>query len=273
MLSLATETYVLLAVLIAGFGGALVLLAGWAAGRRADSEPFFLVRQQLLRRRLRYLTIGGAMLIAALCGQLFGVRAIQTVVTPTPTPTTPPTPTPTPTITLSPTITLTPSITPVPSRTLTPSQTFTPSRTPTPTETGTPAYPRLRITDTASTVTPNPDTVIGLFTFAQDYTKQYDPINGGEVFVNEGLTQMVVLFTYTGMIPEVQWTTVWYYEGEPVYIETLSWDGFEAGFAVTKWENDDWRPGHYQVHIYVGDVLKRAGQFRVVAAPTATPEQ
>lgn len=274
MLAQSTETYVLWFALLLAFGGAVSLLAGYALGRRADRELFFMVRQQLQRQRLRYFVIGGALLAAALCGQLFGVRAVQLVITPTVTPTSSPTATITPTMTLSPTITLTPSPTLTPSRTLTPSLTLTPSQTQTPTTTRTPAYPGHLITDVAdATVTPNPDTVIGLFTFAKDYTDRYEPVEGGEVFEIEGLTQIVALFTYTGMIPEVQWTTVWYYEGEPVHIETLPWDGFEAGYAVTLWKNDDWRLGNYQVHIYVGRVLERAGQFRVVEAFTPTPEQ
>ena len=268
MFSLSTQTYVLIFVVAIGLGGALSLLAGWGLSRRADSEPFFMVRQQMLRRRWSYFIVGGALLLMALCGQLFGVRAVEIVITPTMTPSS------TPTLTLTPTATPTASLTLSPSQTLRPSLTVSPTQTQSPTASGSPAYPELLITNIPdATVTPNPDTVIGLFTFAQDYTTSYDPINGGVVFEVEGLTQIVTLFTYTGMIPEVQWTTVWFYESEPVYIETFPWDGFEAGFAVTKWENEDWRPGNYQVRIYVGEELKQAGQFRVVESPTATPEQ
>ncbi len=268
MFSLSIETYVLIIVAAIGFAGALSLLVGWGLSRHADSEPFFMVRQQMLQRRWSYFFVGGALLLMALCGQLFGVRAVEIAITPTPTPLN------TPTVTPTPTVTQTASPTLFPSQTLRPSRTVSPSQTQSPTASGSPTYPQLLITNIAdATVTPSPDTVIGLFTFAQDYTTSYDPINGSVIFEMDGLTQIVTLFTYTGMIPEVQWTTVWFYESEPVYIETFPWDGFEAGFAVTKWENEDWRPGNYQVSIYVGEELEQAGQFRVVESPTATPEQ
>lgn len=278
LLEQSTETWVAwLTFLLLGLG-MLVLVVSLVNFQRLRGQVFFMQRRRVTERAWRTLFYAVALLLAAGAVRLFGVRAVQVVVVPTPTlsptPTLPPTLTPsaTPTATLSPTITLTPSLTLSPTITLTPSETPIPSETPTATTTTTPGFPSDLITPLAdSAITPNPAVTIGQITMAQGYSAQYDPIQPGTVFDAAEINQLHALFTYVNMTPGVEWTAVWYYNGDVLFIETLPWDGFEAGFAVTSRFADIWLPGDYAVQIYVADIFGRATAFSVAGEPpTAT---
>jgi type VI secretion system secreted protein VgrG len=76
------------------------------------------------------------------------------------------------------------------------------------------------------------------------------------------------------MIDGVQWTALWYREGELVFFETQPWDGGTGGLGFTNWEPvpEQWMPGNYQVQIFVGLEAKAVGDFVVTGVPvTRTP--
>lgn len=249
----------------------LLLAAGWDFRTIQASRMFFITRRRVIERAWRNLVLGMVLVGLALVTRGFGVQAVAIVAPPTVTPIPSPTASITPTVSATPTVTLTPTITLTPSETVSPTVTLTPSETPSPTPSGTPIYPADLITPSGSTVTPRPDVTIGVMTVAEGYTAQYDPIRPNTVFDAATLRGLYAVFTYVNMTPLVEWTTVWFYEGQPIYIETLPWDGFEAGFGVTAYEKDIWAPGSYMVAIYVGDVEKRTVFFEVTGTPpTAT---
>ena len=86
---------------------------------------------------------------------------------------------------------------------------------------------------------------------------------------------MYSCFNYDKMIPGVQWTALWYRNGELVQIETYPWNAGTGGaIYYTDWgpSPDQWLPGTYSVQIFVGHDFKRSGSFTVEGeAPTAAP--
>jgi hypothetical protein len=92
------------------------------------------------------------------------------------------------------------------------------------------------------------------------------------VFVNP-IREMWACFSYNNMLPGVQWTALWYYQGELVHYETLQWDGATGGLGYSNWapSPEMWKPGEYQVQLFVGNEWKVVGQFVVSGEPvTAT---
>ena len=87
---------------------------------------------------------------------------------------------------------------------------------------------------------------------------------------------MCAVFTYDGMSANVQWTALWFRDGELVHFETIPWDGETGGFGFTEWEApaEDWLPGTYEVQIFVGLDWKVVGQFLLQGnAPTPVPTE
>jgi hypothetical protein len=192
---------------------------------------------------------------------VFGEPVAYQIVPITETPTLEPTETMTPTLTLSPTISLTPTIT------LTLAESYTPTVTPTP------HVPLAVEAQFSSSVTPSGDAVFSRLTFATGYDAAYNPLGASEQFTNP-VGHLYALFSYDQMINGVQWTALWYREGELVYFETLEWDGGTGGYGFSDWnpEPGEWLPGFYQVVIFVGLDAKVSGDFEVVGLPaTVTP--
>ena len=184
----------------------------------------------------------------------------------------PPSPTamPTSTATITPSITLTPTIS------LTPTITDTPSITDTPTSTGTPFLPLAIEALFESSVTPNPDSVFSPIQFSTEYNG-VNAVNPQSFFQNP-IKHMYGVFTYDQMLPGVQWTALWFHDGDLVHYETKPWDGTTGGYGYTDWNPDrsEWLPGTYEVEIFVGMDWKVVGQFVLegqppTAIPTATP--
>jgi hypothetical protein len=72
----------------------------------------------------------------------------------------------------------------------------------------------------------------------------------------------------------VQWTLLWYRDGQLVKYDTSPWGGGTGG--IGEYELDlpveKWLPGTYQIIFFVGVEWKVLGEFRVTGAPpTATP--
>ena len=184
----------------------------------------------------------------------------------------PPSPTPslTPTITQTPTITLTPTIT------FTPTLTSTPLVSNTPTLTTTPFLPVAIEALFTGPVTPNPEAV---FTSIQFSTKfdGLNPIDPKSVF-ELPIQTMYGGFDYNNTIPGVQWTALWYREGELVDYETQPWNGGTGGIGGFTESSDPvggWIPGTYEVQIFMGYEWKVVGRFVVLgqlatSAPAST---
>ena len=109
--------------------------------------------------------------------------------------------------------------------------------------------------------------------FAQSIDNNYQPINPTTQFTNP-LRRMYAIFSYDKMTPGVQWTALWFRDGELVHYEFKPWDGELGGYGYTDWEPspDKWLPGDYQVVIFVGTEWKVVGTFTVEGQPpTASP--
>lgn len=175
---------------------------------------------------------------------------------------------PSPTVTLSPTTTVSPTITQTPTITLTPTITETPSETHTPTITPTPNIPLAVEAQFEGEVTPLPDAVFSPFVFTQGIDEEYNALSPGIEFQNP-VGHLYAVFSYDGMVNGVQWTALWYRNGELVHFETEPWDGGTGGLGYTDWDPDasEWQAGTYQVQIFVGLDVKSVGTFAVLGEP------
>ncbi len=123
-----------------------------------------------------------------------------------------------------------------------------------------------------SVVTPNPNAVFSPLTFSRGINfNTYLAIDSGVVFANP-VGGIYATFSYDGMLPDVQWSAIWYREGEMVYYETKPWDGGTGGYGYTEWipKAEEWLPGRYQVVIFVGTEPKVGGEFEVTGAPATS---
>jgi len=226
-------------------------------------------------RRLRYYRLRRSRLVAGwrtilisliLAGvtfvvSRFGEPVVYSVYRVSPTPTRPPTETVAPTITETPTPSLSPTLTPTLSESLTP--TLTP----------TPHVPIAVEVQFSASITPPADAVFSPLRFAQGIDLAYNPIDPSQSF-NNPITKMYAIFSYDKMADGVQWTALWYRDGELVYFETKPWEGGTGGFGFSDWQPmpEAWQPGNYQVHIFIGLELKVSGEFSVSGfPPTITP--
>ena len=72
----------------------------------------------------------------------------------------------------------------------------------------------------------------------------------------------------------VQWTAVWYRDGDYLGYETKTWNLDESGAGIIEYEQDvdKWLPGSYELQIFVGDQWKASGSFTLTGdPPTFTP--
>jgi type VI secretion system secreted protein VgrG len=179
-------------------------------------------------------------------------------VTPTSSPTT--IPSLTPTLTLSPTIMLTPSETPTLEFTYTPS----PSAIP--------LLPNSISSLFESVVTPSEFTSFSALTFSRGLDLDTYNLEGVNINFENPVNQIFATFSYNQMQPGVQWTAIWYRQGELVYFETLIWDGGTGGLGFTEWSADaeEWTPGIYQVQIFVGEQVAVVQDFFILGEPLAS---
>jgi hypothetical protein len=179
-----------------------------------------------------------------------------------------PSPTLTPSITLTPTISLTPTITLTPSITPTPQFSYTPTITPT-------AFlPEDVQAQFVSIVTPNPDAVFSPLTFSLK-VNNYQAVNPQTVFENP-ITRVYATYSYNHMTDGVQWTAIWYQNGEVKQYRTISWDSGTGGYGQEELDlpPEEWLPGIYQLIFFIGTDWKVLGEFRVMGEPpTATATQ
>jgi hypothetical protein len=261
-LSLDFHTFVrtaaILAFLFALFNGrrGIILM------RNRDSHPYFRVRQQQLTKSWRHLFTSGLLILIGIWLFFSGEQAIYRVFKVTRTPS------PTLTQTLSPSPSFIPTLTLTPSTTATLQFTYTPSPSPIP------ILPNSIIALFESSVTPSADTVFSPITFSTGLNLEtYNTVGAGTSFENP-VNQIFATFSYDQMIAGVQWTALWYRQGELVHFEILAWDGGTGGLGFTDWapNAEEWLPGSYQVQIFVGEQSVVIGDFQVVGeALSSTP--
>lgn len=169
---------------------------------------------------------------------------------------------PSPTATQTQTITLTPTIT------MTPTITETPSETDTPSITSTPSMPQDVSAEFESEIAAESDVVFSAIQFADSLDSDLQPIDATTVF-NNPVGHVYGAFSYNNMTDGVQWTALWYWEGELVYYETALWEGGTGGYGYTDWNpsSDQWQSGTYEVQIFVGREWMVSGFFTVYGEP------
>jgi len=259
-ISLDLASFIRTATFVVLFFALYAFWRGRVAIRASGEMQYHRLREQRLLHGWQ--VIFWAILLLALAGWLnfYGEATAYSVfpVTATSSPTLTPSLTPSPS--LSPTITETPS--------LTPSLEFTYTPSPSPI----PQLPLSVLGQFTSQVTPNPGAAFSPLTFSRGINfNTYLAIGAGTVFANP-VGGVYATFSYDGMLPDVQWSAVWYREGEMVHYETKPWDGGTGGYGYTEWipNAEEWLPGIYQVVIFVGMDPKVTGEFEVTGAPATS---
>jgi type VI secretion system secreted protein VgrG len=247
------------AAILSVLGALWLFRSGIRTLQSARRLTFFRLRQQ--RVAAGWQLLGGSLLMVVFAVALvrFGEPVAYRYFPPSPTPSLTPTLTSIPTITLSPTITLTPTIT------------ETPAITDTPTITPTPYIPPAIEALFESVVTPNSDAAFSPLLFST-VRRNYECVAPSTVFVNP-VREMWACFSYNNMLPGVQWTALWYHQGEIVYYETEQWAGAtggSGGFSHWAPSPEMWKPGIYEVQLFVGHEWKVVGQFVVSGEPVTT---
>ncbi len=262
-INLDIQTGILTAVILAAAGTILYILAGIRSIRASRAIAFYRIKREGMVRGWRYLFFGLVLAILAVLINSYGEPIAYSYFPPSPSPT------------VTPTITLTPTVTPTPSITLTPTISPTPSESETPTPTQTPHVPEGILALFESVVTPSPSSLFSTLQFTRGIDENYVALDPGEEFENP-VGHMFALFSYDQMIDGVQWTALWFRDGELVHFETEPWDGGSGGIGYTDWDppSGDWLPGNYQVQMFLGRELKVIGGFLVTGippTPTETP--
>lgn len=257
------RTGILTASILLVLGALLVARSGLLTLQSARKLTFYRLRQS--RIKSAWLMFGGALVlvIVAILLPVAGTPVAFHYFPPSPTVAPTLTPSVVPTITLSPTITLTPTIT------------DTPLVSVTPTGTATPFLPLVVEAQFSSVVTPNPDTVVGLLQFSTTVDKNGLCVNPSDLFRNP-VPHIYACFQYDKMLIGVQWTALWYRNGEFIFHESYPWNLSTGGSAYSDLSAPPggWQPGEYTVQIFVGVDFKRAGSFVVegdAPTPAATP--
>lgn len=260
--TLDIQSFIRAATFVLLFFGVYALWAGRASIQSSGDVPFYRVRQQRVFAGWRNILLGVLLLAASAWTGFNGERTAYAVFPVTATPTLSPTPS----------LTFPPSLTP--SVTLTPSETPTLQFSLTPSPSAIPVMPGEIAAEFTSQVTPSGAAVFSPFVFARNINlSTYEPVGAAVVFENP-VTGIYALFSYDQMQPDVQWTALWYRDGQLVHYESKPWDGGTGGYGYTEWlaPAEDWLPGRYQVEMYVGMDVKLVGNFDVAGQPsTSTP--
>lgn len=261
-INLDVHTGVVTAMVLAALFGVISLINGIKAIRKGRKSPYFRIRRDQMVQGWKLLFLFVSLGVLTYVLNSYAEPAIYGFFPPSITPTLSPTISPTATISLTPSITSTPTIT------------DTPAITNTPTITSTPHVPMAIEAQFEGNLTPPADAVISKLQFTnQGVDSLYRPIQPAETFTNP-VGEMYAYFTYDGMSDNVQWTALWYRDGELVNFETSPWEGGTGGAGFSEWAPDAeaWKPGEYEVQIFLGLDWIRVGSFTVEGdPPTSTP--
>jgi type VI secretion system secreted protein VgrG len=175
----------------------------------------------------------------------------------------------------SPTITRTPTITTTPTITLTLRETYTPTITLTLAQTYTPALPDVVQTAIKTPVGVDNNAIFSVIEFSTQIDKGV-LFNTTDVF-NLPISQMYAGFSWDKMALGVQWSAVWLYEGEVICFESEPWKDSTGGYAGysdacnSQLTPDQWKPGNYEVQIFVGQTFKTSGRFLIAGGDQVEP--
>lgn len=244
---LAATFIMIVFFLISAVTGTQTLLSG-------KRVKFFKMRRDQMMRGWRLIAFGVFWIIAALMVYRFGEPVAYHFITPSPTVPASLTPSLTPSISTTPTITLTPSIT------LTPAESYTP------TPSSTPYIPVAVQARFEGRLTPPAGAAFSPLIFTNiGLDEDYNPVGPGIQFTNP-VGHLYGVFSYAQMADDIQWSALWYQNGELVHYETLPWNGGSGGIGYTDWDPSPelWLPGDYAVQIYLGTDFQISGTFKVV---------
>jgi hypothetical protein len=161
-----------------------------------------------------------------------------------------------------------------PSRTFTPSPSPSPALTSTASATATPHLPLSLEIMVVSSVTPQAEVTIEDIRFSETLPGGF-PVGNRFEWLNP-LKRMYASFAYTHMNYGVQFTALWFRNGELVYYESSPWKSGGHGRSASEWEPapHEWHPGVYEVQFFVGTEWKATGRFTLKGdppTPTFTP--
>ncbi len=235
-----------------GIGTALALLVATRAYIQLRRGEYYVIREEARQLLFKSLLVA---LVFALLTVAFVILPRQTA-SPTPsTPAAPPpsTDTPAPTWTpQAPTATITP--TPKPTAT----EPFIPTSTPQAT---------LPVTFTqaiSGAVPPPADAQIEFWTLAQGVDENNQPVNPSQQFPS-GIERVYLFFRYDGLLPNVPWAVIWYYDGK---LLSGGMDLWETQQPSGEWYvyltlGGGFSAGEYQVQVWLGERLQIRTMFSV----------
>lgn len=260
--NLDIRTGVQATVIITGIIAIILMISGIRQIVRSRTIKFFRMRRDRMLRGWRFILIAIFLVVFGLLVNSYAEPIAYSIYTPSQTPTL------SPTVSVTPTISLTPTISETPTITETPSESYTPTISPTP---HVPVAIEARF---EGTLTPPADAVFSELEFsAAGVDALYRPIEPSDVFTNP-ISAMYAVFSYDSMVDGIQWTALWYRNGELVNYETQPWDGGTGGLGYSEWipDAEEWHPGEYEVQLFLGTDWVQVGRFSVIgAAVTSTP--
>ncbi len=109
--------------------------------------------------------------------------------------------------------------------------------------------------------------------FAREIDDALQPIDPATEFENP-LETIYACYSYNMMDEGVQWTELWYRDGDLIQSHTGRWQGGSGGYGVAKLELEPskWKPGAYRLLFFVGHGWVRSASFTVLGTPpTSTP--
>ena len=126
-----------------------------------------------------------------------------------------------------------------------------------------------------SSVTPQVSATISDIRFTDRLLDNMLPV-GNRVEWSNPLARMYASFAYSHMTYEVQFTVLWFRNGELIYFESGPWQSGGRGRGYSKWEPapHEWHAGEYEVQFFIGTEWKATGHFSVSGeplTPTFTP--
>ncbi len=169
---------------------------------------------------------------------------------------------------------------------ITPTQTLTISKKDTPTQplfilpavtsgtanprttlTSTPSIPEPILAQFQSVITPQTGSQISRLRFATEM--HGNQLIGPSVRFRNPIRRMFIVYSYAHMTPGVQWTLIWYRDGEYLGYETRTWNADSSGAGIIEFEQevDQWLPGIYEIRLFVGDEWKASGSFSLSGVP------
>lgn len=234
---------------------------------KARRAPYYILRHIALRRGTRYMLAVVVLLVTGIVLMVAAPYLATLITLPAPLPTVAPTRTPT----VTPHPTHTPSATPA----------RRPTATPPPIPTPTPAMlpPDMALTPLPSAVPAGESARIALVALALERDASGRPVNPGNEFPS-GDYRVYLFFSWENMQNNITTTFAWYKDGELIDFcsDTWLWGAVEGrDWGERGWTSyycrlpGGWRPGRYEIRVFIESRLQGIAQFVVVERPTEEP--